>query len=282
MDGFLFVNKPQGLTSHDVVYKLKKKLNVEKIGHTGTLDPFASGLLILCVGKATKLAQLFSNLDKVYTGTIQFGHHYDTYDVTGKIIQSASIEFDEKHLHEAIDSFHGTYLQTPPMYSAIKQQGVKLYDMARQGIEVDREARLVEIKRFEATSNLQRNEVDFIAEVSKGTYIRSLAVDLANRLNTYAALKTLHRVSVGNYHVNCAKTIDSIQREDLISLEIFFKNTYRIILNDYMVKLVQNGVYLDGRQTDTDHPFLVTDTTGKLIAYYEVLSPQLYHPVLIF
>jgi tRNA pseudouridine55 synthase len=111
MDGFLFVNKPQGLTSHDVVYKLKKKLNVEKIGHTGTLDPFASGLLILCIGKATKLAHLFSNLDKIYTGTIVFGNHYDTYDVTGKIMASKSVEFDDSRLHEAIQSFIGTYEQ---------------------------------------------------------------------------------------------------------------------------------------------------------------------------
>jgi len=282
MDGFLFVNKPQGLTSHDVVYKLKKKLNVEKIGHTGTLDPFASGLLILCIGKATKLAHLFSNLDKVYTGTIVFGNHYDTYDVTGKIMASKSVEFDDSSLHEAIQSFIGTYEQVPPMYSAIKQQGRKLYDIARSGIEVEREARTVNINEFKSTSTLFNNEINFVAHVSKGTYIRSLAVDLAERLNTYAALKTLHRVSVGKYHVEDAKSIETIDHMDIISLETFFKDTKRIILNDYMVKLVQNGVYLDGRQTDTDQPFLVTDMTGKIIAYYEVASPLEYHPVLIF
>ncbi len=282
MDGFLFVNKPKGLTSHDVVYKLKKKLGIDKIGHTGTLDPFASGLMILCLGKATKLAHLFSNLDKVYTGTIVFGNHYDTYDVTGKITSFKPVEFTETALHEAMKSFLGTYNQVPPMYSAIKKQGRKLYDIARSGIEVDRDARTVEIKRFEATGVFQNHEVDFIASVSKGTYIRSLAVDLAHRLKTEGALKSLHRVSVGNYHVDQAKSIDAIQFEDGITLETFFQDTKRIILNDYMVKLVQNGVYLDGRQTDTNEPFIVTDTQGKLIAYYEVVSAQNYHPVLIF
>ncbi len=282
MDGFLLVNKPAGLTSHDVVYKLKKKLNCDKIGHTGTLDPFADGLLILCLGKATKLAHLFSNLDKVYTGTIIFGNHYDTYDVTGKIMMSKTPSFSIQSFHQAIDSLQGTYDQIPPMYSAIKQQGRKLYEIARSGIEVDRASRLVEIKRFEATSALLHDEISFIAEVSKGTYIRSLAVDLANRLNTYAALKYLTRISVGNYHIKDAKSISDITVEDIITLEDFFKDMNRVILNDYMVKLVQNGVYLDGRQTDTDYPFIVTDMTGKPIAYYEVLSPCLYRPVVIF
>jgi tRNA pseudouridine55 synthase len=282
MDGFLLVNKPAGLTSHDVVYKLKKKLNADKIGHTGTLDPFADGLLILCLGKATKLAHLFSNLDKVYTGTIIFGNHYDTYDVTGKIMMSNPPSFSVQDLHQAIKSLQGSYDQVPPMYSAIKQQGRKLYDIARSGIEVDRASREVQIKRFDATSELLQDEITFLAEVSKGTYIRSLAVDLASRLDTYAALKTLTRVSVGEYHIKDAKTISDITLADVISLEVFFKDMNRVILNDYMVKLVQNGVYLDGRQTDTDHPFIVTDMTGKPIAYYEVLSPSLYRPVLIF
>lgn len=282
MDGFLLVNKPQGLTSHDVVRKLKKKLNVDKIGHTGTLDPFASGLLILCLGKATKLAHLFSNLDKVYTGTIVFGQHYDTFDITGTVMMTRDMDITKNDLEEAIRSLNGFYDQVPPMYSAIKQNGRKLYDMARQGIEVDREARRVHIKRFEATSALIEREVTFLAEVSKGTYIRSLAVDLATKLRTYAALKTLHRESVGNYHVKHAKSFDDISVEDIISLETFFRDEKRIVLNDYMIKLVKNGVYLDGRQTDTDQPFLVTDSAGNLIAYYEVLSPQLYRPVLIF
>jgi tRNA pseudouridine55 synthase len=129
---------------------------------------------------------------------------------------------------------------------------------------------------------LIQDEVSFLAEVSKGTYIRSLAVDLANRLDTYAALKTLSRVSVGHYHIKDAKDIHDICLDDIISLDVFFKDMNRVILNDYMVKLVQNGVYLDGRQIDTNDPFIVTDMTGKPIAYYEVLSPSLYHPVLIF
>jgi tRNA pseudouridine55 synthase len=282
MDGFLLVNKPIGLTSHDVVYRIKKKLKIDKIGHTGTLDPFASGLLILCLGKATKLAYLFSNLDKAYEGTIVFGNHYDTYDTTGKITDSNEQEIDELRLKEAVLSMIGTYDQIPPMYSAIKKDGKKLYELAREGIEIDRESRAVTITSFDITSPLIDHTVSFHVNVSKGTYIRSIAVDLAFKLNTYAALSTLRRVSVGKYQIQHAKNIDEIDKNDIISLDDYFHDTKCIILNEYMIKLVKNGVYLDHRQIETNEPFLVKNAALENIAYYEVISDNQYRPVIIF
>lgn len=282
MDGFLLVNKPVGLTSHDVVYRIKKKFHIDKIGHTGTLDPFASGLLILCLGKATKLAYMFSNLDKAYEGTVVFGNHYDTYDTTGKIVFSNTPNFNQKELENAISNMIGTYDQVPPMYSAIKVDGKKLYELARDGIEIERETREVTIDIFEMTTPLIDNQVSFYIHVSKGTYIRSIAVDLAEKLNTYGALSVLKRVSVGKYNVLHAKNIEEINKSDIISLDNYFIDTPSIVLNDYMIKLVKNGVYLDQRQIDTNEAFIVKNEAMENIAYYEVIAPNQYKPVIIF
>lgn len=282
MHGFLLIDKPIGMTSHDVVYKVKRKLQVDKIGHTGTLDPFASGLLILCVGKATKLQSLFLNLDKVYEGTILLGKHYDTYDCTGKVVEQKEVKLDDNQLADAIKRMNKTYDQTPPMYSAVKVQGRKLYDLARQGQTVDVEPRLVSIYDFHMTSTLKGDSFDFYAYVSKGTYLRSLAVDLATSLGTHGALSHLRRLSIGSYHVDSAKRIEEISSLDLISLESFFSNIPSITLSDYMCKLVKNGVYLDERQIITKEPFIVKDNQGKYVAYYEVVKENTYRPVIIF
>jgi tRNA pseudouridine55 synthase len=282
MDGFLLINKPVGMTSHDVVMKIKRKFKIDKIGHTGTLDPFASGLLILCLGKATKLAYMFSNLDKTYEGTIRLGQHYDTYDTTGKIEKSMIPNVTEKMIKEAMLFFIGHYDQVPPMYSAIKIDGQKLYHLARKGEEVEREARTIEIDRFEMTSIYENEAFDFIAHVSKGTYIRSLAVDLAQRIKTYGALSRLKRISVGPYHLNFAKKIDDVELHDVMTLATFFQNTPSITLNDYMIKLVKNGIYLDERQIITHEPFLVQDEHHNVVAYYIVHEGTTYRPVIIF
>ena len=282
MDGFLLINKPKGMTSHDVVFKIKKKFHLDKVGHTGTLDPFASGLLILCLGKATKLAYQFSNLGKTYQGTIEFGKHYDTYDTTGQILKSNDIIVKEEMIIQEMDEMKGTYEQLPPMYSAIKIKGRKLYDLAREGKDVERETRKVDIYDFAMTKKLNENQYQFFTSVSKETYIRSLAVDLAERLKTYAALSELERLSIGNYSLNDAKTIENTIKDDIISLEMYFKDIQQITLNDYMIKLVKNGIYLDDRQITTDKPFIVCDENHTMIAYYEVVGNLQYKPILVF
>ncbi len=281
MDGFLLIDKPVGMTSHDVVFKVKKKFHVKKVGHTGTLDPFASGLLILCLGRATKLASLFNGLDKTYDGTILFNKHYDTYDVTGTIVEEKHIELNEKDIHLKANGMIGTYDQKPPMYSAIKINGQKLYDLARKGVEIDVPTRKVSIYDFKL-GKLEDLEMSFSCHVSKGTYIRSLAVDLAAKLDTYASLKTLRRTSVGNYKIDDAYQLDEVDPSHLISLDSFFSDYPKLELSDYLIHLVKNGIYLDERQTTIEKPFVVVDKTGQMIAYYEVADVHKYKPVLIF
>ncbi len=281
MDGFLLIDKPIGMTSHDVVFKVKKKFKLKKVGHTGTLDPFASGLLILCLGKATKLADLFSNLDKSYEGTINFNKHYDTYDTTGHIVEEKEFVLDEKDIYDTAKSMVKAYDQLPPMYSAIKIDGKKLYDLARQGIDIERPKRHVEIFKFDIL-NFKDNKSDFITHVSKGTYIRSLAVDFADKLNTFAALSRLRRLSVGSYHVNSAKTLEDVTIEDVMTLDSFFSSYKTLELSEYLIHLVKNGVYLDQRQTTTDEPFVVVDKLQNKIAYYEPTENGKYKPILIF
>ncbi|MDY0074512.1 MAG: tRNA pseudouridine(55) synthase TruB [Acholeplasmataceae bacterium] len=282
MDGFLIIDKPIGLSSHDVVSKIKKKLKLDKVGHTGTLDPFASGLLILCVGKATKLAYLFSNEDKTYEGTLVFGKHYDTYDTTGKVLNQGPVELSDALIHHAMQHFVGHYEQIPPMYSAIKVEGQKLYDIARRGETIDREPRDVMIYEFDKTSDYLNHSCDFYTRVSKGTYIRSLAVDLAKELKTYGALSRLRRLSVGDIDIKMAKKITEVTEEDILTLEKYFMDMPSITLNDYMIKLVKNGVYLDERQIKTTQPFIVRDSNANMIAYYTIQEGYTYRPVVIF
>ncbi|VEU82501.1 tRNA pseudouridine(55) synthase TruB [Acholeplasma hippikon] len=278
MNGILLINKPKGLTSHDVVYKVKRKLNLDKVGHTGTLDPFATGLLILLIGKATKLAFLFDDLDKSYEGNLIFGKEFDTNDFTGEVILEKEANFTINTLKEKMHSFIPSYEQMPPLYSAIKVGGMKSYEAARQGKTLELKTRLVNIYNFDL---INEENYHFIAEVSKGTYIRSLARDLGYKLNTYAALSTLNRLTIGNYHLKDAKTIDEVSLDDLITDNELFSGVREVKLNDYMIKLVKNGVYLDERQTTLDTPFIVVDDKNNKIAYYEKEKDK-FRPLYLF
>jgi len=266
MDGIFLVDKPSGLTSHDVVIKIKKQFKLNKVGHTGTLDPFATGLLIILVGKATKLAFLFDELDKQYSGQITLGQAYDTDDVTGRVIDQRPVDFTKFMLEDVVQSMQPNYMQTPPNYSAIKKDGIKAYDAARMGQAVQLSPRPVEIYAF----NYEINDtiIDFNTHVSKGTYIRSIARDIGLKLNTYGALKTLRRTAIGNYAIEHAKALTQLLETDLIDHRLLFKNIPKLKLNDYLIKLVKNGVKLDERQITTDKPFVVVDQLDQMIAYY--------------
>lgn len=280
MHGFLLIDKPRGITSHDVCYRVKRKFGLKKVGHTGTLDPFARGLMILTVGKATKLSHLFFGLDKTYVAKMVLGRHYDTLDTTGVVLDEKRVEAKPSEVKNSIESFLGSYEQMPPMYSAIKHQGKRLYELARDGQDVERKTRKVEIKAIEMIEQTDHTYV-FEARVSKGTYVRSLASDIAARIDEFAALDALRRTSVGSYHVDQAKTIEEIEPEDLISLPTYFKDYPRIVLSDYLIGLVKNGIRLDHRQTETTKPFVVCDQQDVMIAYYEPYGLE-YRPVLIF
>ncbi|MBS2993764.1 MULTISPECIES: tRNA pseudouridine(55) synthase TruB [16SrI (Aster yellows group)] len=283
MNGFFLVNKPEKMTSHDVVFQIKKKFHFDKVGHTGTLDPLASGLLIICVGKATKLAFLFDKLPKTYQGTFLFNKHYDTLDVTGKLLDTKNTPLTDCTIQKSFASFHQKkYLQIPPMFSAVKIKGKKMYRLARKNQVVDIPPREVFIHNFEKTSLLCRDQVDFLAHVSKGTYIRSLARDLALQLNTYGALLRLQRTAIGTHLLQNAKTIENLELNDLILDSTFFAAYDELILNDYLIKLVKNGTHLDQRQITTKKPFIVKDSNKNFVAYYDTLDENKYYPRYFF
>jgi len=281
LDGIVLINKPKGITSYDVIRVAKKIFKTSKIGHTGTLDPFAEGLVILCIGKATKLVNRLIDANKTYEGVILFNNHYDTYDITGEIIKSDEKEVTLEQLKLVSNDFLGSYLQTPPIYSAIKKDGKKLYEYARKNIDIKIEPRLVHIYSLDILNKLNDNEFSFKTSVSKGTYIRSLAVDIASKLNTFGALKALKRTKIDNYLLSDAVDLENLSINDIKSIEDIFKDLDSIVLNDYMINLVKNGIYLDERQMITNNDFKVYNENKELVAIYEVVSENKYRPFIL-
>ncbi|MBN3490478.1 tRNA pseudouridine(55) synthase TruB [Acholeplasma equirhinis] len=278
MDGILLIHKEAGLTSHDVVYRVKRKLKLDKVGHTGTLDPFATGLLILLIGKATKLAFLFDDLSKTYEGSIVFGKAYDTDDVTGEVLETSNVIPSLNQIESEIKNFLPRYEQIPPQYSAIKKNGRKAYDIARSGEKVEFDTRKVEIYSFDIIN--YGEALEFKTHVSKGTYIRSIARDLGLKLNTFGALSRLKRMMIGAYDLSQAKTIDEVELTDLIPDTKLFESERYIVLNDFVVKLVKNGQYLDSRHIKGDEPVVILDQNKTPIAFYvkenEVFVPKYF------
>lgn len=255
MDGIIVINKEKEYTSHDVVAKLKKKLNISKVGHTGTLDPNATGVLPILIGKGTKFSKYLINHDKIYEVQLELGKKTDTADVEGKIIEEKKV--DEKYIKEnllqVLASFVGKQEQIPPMYSAIKKNGKKLYEYARAGEKVELEARKIEIYKIDL-NKYDKNIISFIVSCSKGTYIRSLCEDIAEKLNTVGYMKNLKRLQVGKFNIKDAVYIDDINLENvdehLITLEELLKRTESISLNEKKLKLFLNGVQLTCNNND--------------------------------
>ncbi len=217
-DGVLLVDKPADWTSFDVVNFVRRHFNLKKTGHCGTLDPFATGLLIVLCGKATRLQDALMGQDKVYTGTMRLGVRTDSQDLTGQVVQTTDVPaFTQEALQEAANRFVGEIEQLPPMHSAIKIDGKPLYKLARQGKEVERQPRPVRIDAFQLTA-LRLPDVDFLVRCSKGTYIRTLAADLGDALGTGAHLTALRRQASGNHDVKDAASLDVIRTWDIAAL----------------------------------------------------------------
>lgn len=271
MEGIYLVNKIANITSYDVVREYKKKTNL-KIGHAGTLDPFAEGLLVLLVGRATKLSDTFMNKNKVYEGIIKFGFSTDTYDYTGNIIDKLdNFKINENDLEKALKSLSGHVKQTPPIYSSVKIKGKKLYQYARKNQEVDVPKRDVYINFLDY--KLKNDELYFKVEVSKGTYIRSISNDLGKIIDIPCHLKSLKRLSSGLF------TLD--KETHFISLIDYAKGLEKVIIKPYLENLVLNGVYLDERQTKLNQMFGVYTEDNRLLAIYEPFKGK-YKPVIIF
>ena len=231
MEGIIVVNKPKGITSFDVIRKLKKILKTKKIGHTGTLDPLATGVMLMCVGKATKLASDLEAKDKVYIADFDIGYATDTYDIEGKKIAENIIDVSKEDLEQSIKKFIGNIKQVPPMYSAIKIDGNKLYHLARKGIEVERPERDVTIEYINLL-DFKDNKAKIETKVSKGCYIRSLIYDIGQDLATYATMTTLQRKQVGDYSLETSYTLEQIEEMVLNNDFKFLKTIEEIFSYD--------------------------------------------------
>src|SRR5271167_765926 len=218
-DGAVLIDKPAGPTSHDVVDALRRAFRLEKVGHCGTLDPNATGLLIIVLGKGTKLSEKLMGDDKVYEGTIKFGETTDSYDADGELTASLPVPpLTLELLNEEAAKFIGDQMQMPPMVSAIKKNGVPLYKLARKGIEVEREPRLIHIYNFRFTEYAGPS-AKFCVACTKGTYVRSIAHDLGQKLGCGAHLATLRRSVSGKFEVADAKPFDEILKMPVAELE---------------------------------------------------------------
>jgi tRNA pseudouridine55 synthase len=215
MEGIIVVNKPGGMTSHDVVAYVRKKFRMKRVGHAGTLDPMATGVLIILLGKATKLFNRFVGFDKAYRATLILGTVTDSADTEGKIIEQNPFEhITAEQIENAFANFKGEISQVPPMVSAVKYQGKKLYELARKGIVVERQARNVTISRLE-TMNIDLPKVQFYMECSKGTYVRQLASDIGEYLECGACISQIERTKVGPFSINEAVSLEDLNENHI-------------------------------------------------------------------
>lgn len=262
MDGILIINKPKQYTSHDVVAKVKKICG-EKVGHTGTLDPMATGVLPLLLGQGTKLSKYLINHDKTYIATIQLGKKTDTLDSEGSILEERIVDgklFNKENVQRVLECQIGKQIQTPPIYSAIKVNGKKLYEYARKGVEVEIPKREIEIYNIELLDiNEKDKTIEFRVHCSKGTYIRTLCENIAEKLGTIGYMKELNRVQVGQFNLNQAITVEELEKNKenekflnrhLITVQNFFEKYSIVELKEEKLKLFLNGVQLTNNNDD--------------------------------
>lgn len=220
LEGVLLIDKPSGMTSHDVVDQVRRKLRMKRIGHAGTLDPMATGLLIILVGKATKLSQYLTSLDKTYSGTIKLGESTNTQDADGEVTVTKPLPEGLTQLRAqfALSDFVGDQYQTPPMFSAVKIKGQRLYKLARKGQEVEREPRFIRVSKFEIT-RFDLPEIDFTLDCSKGTYVRTLANDFGEKLGCGAHLTALRRDASNEFDTARALPLDDFKEMEISDIE---------------------------------------------------------------
>ena len=260
LNGIIVINKPKNYKSHDVVAKVKKILKLKKVGHTGTLDPNATGVLPLLLNSGTKLSKYLINHDKEYEVTLKLGIRTDTLDSEGKILEERKVDTaileNTENIKKVLNSFEGKQEQIPPIYSAIKVKGKKLYEYARSGEKVEVQARQIEIYNIELEKvNAKNEEIVFKVECSKGTYIRSLCEDIATRLGTIGYMKELNRTRVGSFKIEDSITLEELEKCEnvnlkVITMEELLKQKEKIILNKKQLELFLNGVKLDNDNQD--------------------------------
>ncbi|MDK0625840.1 tRNA pseudouridine(55) synthase TruB [Clostridium perfringens] len=269
MNGVINIYKNTGMTSFDVVAMVRRVVKMKKVGHTGTLDPAASGVLPVCLGKATKIIDYIMENKKVYRVNLKLGMVTDTYDLEGEVLREKDASYITKdEILNCINSFVGTIDQVPPMYSALKQNGVRLYELARKGIEVHREARKITIYSIENIKIESNDNIQMDVCCSKGTYIRSLCYDIGEKLNVGATMTALERIQNGPFikeeAINIEDLTEELLEKHIISIEKALDSFEKITVNEKFGKLLRNGVKVfDNRMYSEEVEF------NKLYRVYE-------------
>ncbi len=279
MDGLINIYKEKGFTSHDVVAKMRGILRMKKIGHTGTLDPDATGVLPVCVGKGTRLCSLLENHDKTYRAVLLLGMETDTQDVTGQILAEKPVCVTEEQVLEALPAFRGKIMQIPPMYSALKVNGKKLYEYAREGKVIEREARPVEI--YELTvEKIDLPRITMTVSCSKGTYIRTLCHDIGQALGCGGCMESLVRTRVGDFHLEQAITLKELEAKRdageldscLVTVEQIFSGLPAVTTRKQYDVLIHNGNRVSGNMLETvpqEKQVRMYDSSGLFTGIYE-------------
>lgn len=251
MNGVIIIDKPQGKTSHDIVGMMRRCFKTRRVGHTGTLDPLATGVLPVCIGNATKAADMLTASDKRYTAVLELGKRSDTLDCEGRILEEKPVTVTEQAVREVIAEFIGAQDQLPPMYSAIKKNGKKLYELARSGIEVEREPRRITIYSMDVLE-IRLPYVTIDVKCSKGTYIRSLCDDIGARLGCGAIMTALRRTETAGFTLDNAYTVEQVEAMEnpeslLLPTDRLFADLPEIHLNEKQEKSIINGVRMTWR-----------------------------------
>lgn len=280
--GFIVINKKKGITSFDVVRLAKKKLQTKKVGHTGTLDPQTDGVLVLAIGDATKYIPIISETkQKTYRAKMKFGEHRDTYDIEGSITKIDDKQLTTTEVKSTLLSMVGKYDQYPPIYSAKKVNGKRLYDYAREGIEVEIKPSEVGIIDFPYIGEIIDNEIEFEVVVSKGTYIRSLIVDVATKLDTVAYMSDLCRTESDGFNIKDAILEEDITVESIIDFHEYLKGKYpQVAVYGKIEKLVRNGFQFRPLENQI-YPLLYTNNVGKPLALYQKVSEEMTKPLIM-
>ena len=280
MNGIIIIDKPLGITSHDCVNHIRKTLKTKKVGHAGTLDPLATGVLVVGVNDALKAFEYLENDDKTYEFRVCLGKATTTYDSEGEVILDADVSLTENEIDQIIPSFVGASMQMPPLYSALKKDGKPLYYYARNNIEVDVDKRQIEIYQLSRTSKVEKNGkycyCSFLAHVSKGTYIRSLAFDLGQALNVPSSIVSLRRIQSGRFNIEKALKPDDI-REDVSLLNVadYLPFPKYEVLDLDLKKKINNGVSIHKSDLKRNEECIMFTLNQEIFAIYK-LSDDLY------
>ena len=263
MDGFFLLNKEKGITSNQLVQHIKKSLKFKKVGHLGTLDPMATGLLVIAANRATKFSSYFLESDKSYHATVKLGSFTDTDDALGKIIETSDNLPTEEQTHEVLNSFIGQSLQIAPFYSALKHKGKPLYKYAREGDLISKPPREINVSSIKDFI-FDYDECSFLIHCSKGTYIRSIARDLGKKLGCGAHLSGLNRVSQGQFNINQALNTEEVEIKNLISIEEAFQTFSAIKLQNDQLKIFLNGGKLTNINCE-DNDYRIYDLSSNFL-----------------